>query len=225
AALHASLYIMTPPETSWRSFSIYLEPLEGVILGPLAGFVASFIGSAAARTVKPDPLWMFGIFAEPMGVLACALLAKRRWKPLAAIYAFMLVFYFIHPYGRQLPLWTIVDIFVAYMLIYPVSRFSGSLLGENSKRLVIHYSIISFISVVTDSLTRVFLFVPLGLYSVVGIPTFELLEAVFIAGAFYSYIEDGISLLSAILVGVPILLTLRRTPFMHVISGHQKDGS
>jgi len=49
---------------------------------------------------------MFGIVAEPLVVLACGLPVKGRWRPIMAIYASMLMAYFIHPFGRWLPLWT-----------------------------------------------------------------------------------------------------------------------
>ena len=60
--------------------TIYLEPIEGIVLGPWAGFFAAFIGSIVARMIKPIDDWMFGIVAEPMGVLACGLLAKGLWS-------------------------------------------------------------------------------------------------------------------------------------------------
>ena len=63
------------------------------------GVFAAFIGSVLARVIKPIDLWIFGIIAEPVGVLAAGFLAKGRWKPVVAIYAFMLAAYFIHPFG------------------------------------------------------------------------------------------------------------------------------
>ena len=37
----------------WRNWAIYLEHVEGVILGPWAGFFAAFIGSVLARPSSP----------------------------------------------------------------------------------------------------------------------------------------------------------------------------
>ncbi len=67
AALHAVLYFIS--FGLWRNLGIYLESLEGIILGPQAGFTAALIGSVIARVVKPDDFWMFGIIAEPVSVL------------------------------------------------------------------------------------------------------------------------------------------------------------
>ncbi len=43
----------------WRNWAIYLEPIEGVILGPWADFLTAFLGSVVARFIKPIDLWMF----------------------------------------------------------------------------------------------------------------------------------------------------------------------
>ena len=102
AALHVTLYFWS--FGLWRNWAIYLEPIEGIVLGPWAGFSAALIGSIAARAVKPVDVWMFGIIAEPLGVLACGFLSKGKWKPVIGIYGVMLAAYFIHPFGRWLPL-------------------------------------------------------------------------------------------------------------------------
>ena len=212
AALHAVLYLITPMEL-WRSWSIYLEPLEGLILGPWAGFLAALLGSLVARTIKPTDLWMFGIIAEPMGVLACGLIAKNRWKSLLLIYAVMLGSYFAHPLGRELPLWTILDILAASALVYPVTKISKNLFNKDVNRLPFIMSMAAFIGTVTDSLTRVFLFIPAGLYVVLGWPS-EVVRVAFITGAVDSYIEDAIVVIVTFIIGTPIVLALKKIPGM-----------
>jgi len=78
-----------------------MEPIEGAILGPFVGFTAALIGSLTARMIKPDPFWMFGIIAEPVGVLAAGMLFEARCKTVLGLYLATLVAYFIHPYGRK----------------------------------------------------------------------------------------------------------------------------
>jgi len=71
-----------------------LEPIEGIVLGPEAGFYAALIGSIVDRTIKPPDdttLFIFGVLAEPFGVLACGFLAKGKWRTVVLIYAIMLV--------------------------------------------------------------------------------------------------------------------------------------
>ncbi|MEM2936425.1 MAG: hypothetical protein QW231_04520, partial [Candidatus Bathyarchaeia archaeon] len=210
AAFHVILYFMSPPAL-WRNWAIYLEPIEGIVLGPWAGFSAALIGSIVARMIKPIDVWMFGIVAEPMGVLVSGLLAKGRWKPAVAIYAFMLTAYFVHPFGRWLPLWTILDILIAFALIYPVAKMGKGLFEEDVKRLPLSLILLSFIGTVTDALTRVFLLIPAGLYILLGWPL-EDVYLVFVFGAIDSYIEDGLVVLVSFLVGAPLLVALRRIP-------------
>jgi len=210
AALHVILYFMSPPGL-WRSWAIYLEPLEGIVLGPWAGFSAALTGSIVARMIKPTYDWMFGIVAEPLGVLACGLLAKGRWRLVIAIYAFMLTAYFLHPFGRWLPFWTILDILLAFALIYPVAKMGKGLFGEDVKRLPLSLILVSFIGTVTDALTRVFLLIPAGLYMLLGWPL-EDTYFIFVTSAIYSYIEDVQVVAVSLLVGAPLLVALRRIP-------------
>jgi hypothetical protein len=207
AALHVVLYL---PEGPWRSFVIYLLPIEGIVLGPTIGFSAALLGSTIARLIKPNMWWMFGIVAEPVGVLAAGFLAKGRWKETTAIYGFMLVAYFLHPYGRMLPLWTILDLLVAFVLIYPVSKIGRWIWGKSRERFIAALLLVAFVSTVTDSMTRVFLLVPGGLYSVFGLSYETLAYGWFIPGAVGSYIEDVLVSVVTLVVGVPLLLSLRK---------------
>ncbi|MEM3618331.1 MAG: hypothetical protein QXK47_04580 [Candidatus Bathyarchaeia archaeon] len=207
AALHVVLYFMS--FGLWRNWAIYIEPIEGVVLGPWGGFLTAFIGSVVARMVKPIDVWMFGVVAEPLGVWAAGFLAKGRWKPVLAVYAFMLAAYFVHPFGSWLPIWTILDILLALALIYPSARLSKSLFGQNIKLLPASLILLSFVATVTDSLTRVFLLIPVGLYNVFGWPP-EAVYYIFIEGAIGSYIEDVLVVITSLIVGVPLLIAFKR---------------
>jgi len=219
SSLHVVLYFMS--FGLWRNWAIYLEPLEGIILGPWAGFLTALIGSVVARTIKPDIFWMFGIFAEPLGVLAAGFLIRGVWKPLLAIYVIMLSAYFVHPLSKQLPLWTILDVLFSFILIYPTAKVSRKLLEENSKRLSIFLVLVSFISTVTDALARVFLFIPAGLYSILGL-TDEAVYAIFITGAIDSYIEDMLVVAFSLIVGAPLLMTIKRIPELKTLLRQEK---
>jgi hypothetical protein len=208
AALHAVLYFFS--FGLWRNWGIYLEPIEGIVLGPKIGFFAALIGSSMARMIKPDSLWMFGIIAEPISVLLAGFLARAKWRPVLATYAIMLLAYFIHPFGSALPLWTILDILFALLLIYPSAKFSKNLFRTDVKPLSLALVLISFVCIATDSLVRIFLLVPCGLYSLFPqiFGSFEKLYGVFVLGAIDSYIEDSIVVLISFLVGVPLLMTV-----------------
>jgi hypothetical protein len=210
AALHAILYFLS--FGLWRNWAIYLEPIEGIILGPYVGFFAAFMGSGIARMIKPIDVWMFGVVAEPLGVLASGFLARGRWKPVMLIYVVMLMAYFIHPFGTWLPLWTILDILLAFVLIYPVAKISKNVFeGTDIKRLPISLILVSFIGTVTDALTRVFLLVPAGLYRVLTNDP-NVVYGIFVAGAINSYIEDVLVIVVSFLIGVPLMVALQKIP-------------
>jgi hypothetical protein len=211
AALHAVLYFIS--FGLWRNWGIYLESIEGIILGPKVGFMAALIGSSIARMIKPDDFWMFGIIAEPISVLVASLLAKTKWKPVLGLYAITLSAYFVHPFGQGLPLWTILDVIIAFFLIYPTAKFGGNLLDMNFKHLPIKLVLISFVCIATDSLVRVFLLIPCGLHGLF-FQDFGTLYTVFVDAAVYSYIEDLIVVLVSFVVGVPLLISASKLKFL-----------
>lgn len=211
AALHAILYFLS--FGLWRSWAIFLLPVEGIVLGPWAGLSAALIGSVVARLIKPIDVWMFGIVAEPLAALICGFLVKGKWKPVLVLYAAMLAAYFLHPFGTWLPLWTILDILVALVLIVPAAKISQGVFQNNLnvRRLPVSVVLTSFIGVVADSLTRVFLLVPAGLYLVLQWPP-EVVFGAFVVGAADSYIEDALTIITSLLVSVPLLIALRKIP-------------
>ncbi|MEM2960432.1 MAG: hypothetical protein QXU67_02370 [Candidatus Bathyarchaeia archaeon] len=144
-------------------------------------------------------------------------LTKGDWKPIFAIYGVMLSAYFIHPLGRKLPLWPILDILLAFTLIYPTAKIDRKLFEGNLKYSTISLIFILFISTVTDALVRVFLFIPVGLFSLFGL-TSEV-YAIFIAGAIDSYIEDALVVAVSFIIGTPLLKILKKMPeFKYYIS-------
>jgi hypothetical protein len=204
-ALHAVLYLISFGLGLWRNWAIYLAPIEGIILGPGAGFLAALLGSSIPRIAMLDPLSIFGIVAEPVSVLSVGWLSRGKWKPVLAIYVAMLCAYFLHPFGRELPLWTIIDILVALFIIYPVARLSSFLLSKNVRRLSIAFVSLAFVCTATDALARIFLLIPVGLQILV-FPDFNVLQTVFIGSAISSYIEDVLVVLVSLFAGVPLLV-------------------
>ncbi len=211
AALHATLYFFTPP-ILWRNWAIYLEPIEGIILGPSAGFFAALFGSVAGRMIRPDPAtFIFGVIAEPVAVLVCAMLAKGKWQMVLPIYGTVLVAYFAHPFGRWFPLWTIADVLVALALIYPVARIGKWVSEPNLKRLAVSLLLISFIGIATDALMRIFLLVPAGLHTLLTSNP-EVVYGIFVVGAADSFVEDALVVAVSLVIGVPLLSALQKIP-------------
>jgi len=206
-ALHTVLFL---PEGPWRSFVIYLTPIEGIVLGPYIGFAAALLGSTTARLIKPSIWWMFGIVAEPIGALAAGFLAKRKWKEITLIYSIMLGAYFLHPYGRLLPVWTILDLIAALILTYPASRIGTNLWNNRTGLFAAALVMIAFVSTALDSMTRVFILVPMNGYQLFNFNYEDLAYGWFIPGAVGSYIEDALVCIVTLAAGVPLLMSLRK---------------
>jgi hypothetical protein len=207
AALHTTLYFL--PYALWRNWAVLLGPIEGIILGPYVGFFAALLGSSISRIVAFDPFWMFGIIAEPVSVLIVGLLSRRVWKPALLTCAMMLLAYSAHPFGRSLPLWTILDVLAALILIYPAARLSNRLFSPTLKGKSTAVLLISFVGIATDSLVRVFLLIPCGL-SGLFFTSFEQVSAIFTGGAVASYIEDSLVVAVSLLVGVVLIVRLSK---------------
>jgi len=75
------------------------------------------------------------------------------------------------------------------------------------KRLPIALVLISFVSIATDSLVRIFLLVPCGLYGLF-FENFNALYGEFVRAAAESYIEDLIVVIVSFSVGVPLLISV-----------------
>jgi len=105
---------------------------------------------------------------------------------------------------------TVLDLLTAFVLIYPVSKVGRWIWGEYVERLSIASVLAAFISTVADSMTRVFLLVPGGLYQFFGLSYEALAYECFIPGAVGSYIKDLLVSTATFVVGVPLLISLRK---------------
>ncbi len=248
----------------WRSWMILILPLEGIILGPTMGFASGFIGFAAGWTLRPRPEPIVFGLAEPVGVLCAGLMAKGKWYYAALAYAAMLAAFFLHPITQSLPLWTLWDVYAAFicillfgllthrkrplykanekvdrigaiflcglaffLFIYELASFrlyeaiGFSLLLSLSFVLLLWletgrkgmfslvFAVAAFVGIEADVLTRIFIFVPLNFYEVMGIPSFWLPE-IFVLGAFQTPIEAVLSVLATVIISVPLLNRLKK---------------
>jgi hypothetical protein len=216
AALHIVLSI-PPGPVGFRRPSIVLEPLEGMIGGPLLGFVAATIGWIGGRVLRPEGFFIenfFG-FAEGAGALGAGLLASKRWWAVAMIYGAMLAAFLVSPFAREIPLWTLWDTYLGFLAIFPagivIKRTNFRL--PQAKSLVPSIALITFVAVELDAMMRLFMLADLELYQLYGLPA-SAWYTVFIAGAFQTPIEAVFSVLVASAVGAPILIALRESKIL-----------
>jgi len=212
-ALHAVLVAIPG---IWRSWMIVILPIEGVLLGPKAGFLAALLGCLIGRLIRPRPGFyvIFGL-AEPVGALVAGLAFKKKWRAVLTLFAVLLAAYFAHPLGRELPAWCLWDIYIALILIPAIPYVIGPALEEkdNPKRLTPAVALAAFIGVEADVLTRIFVLIPMGLYALMGL-TAGALYVAWLAGAVETPVESIVSVLVTTTVGVPLLVTLEKSKLL-----------
>jgi hypothetical protein len=211
AALHIVLSI-PPGPVGFRRLSLVLEPLEGIIGGPALGFGAAMIGWIGGRALRPEGFYIENFFglAEALGALAAGLLITKRWWAVATIYGVFLAAFLLHPFAREVPLWTLWDTYLGFLAVFPASIAirRADLKHPFAKTLLPAVVLITFVAVELDAMTRIFMLTVLGLYKLYGLPS-SAWSAIFIAGAFQTPIEAAYSVLIAAIVGVPVLIALR----------------
>jgi predicted membrane protein len=208
SALHAIFVLIPLP---FRSLMVIIQPLEGIILGIYGGFLSALLGSIVGRIIRPMEglLPIFGITAEPIGALVSALFFRKKWKHVFLIYLFLLLGYFIHPLGRILPAWCLWNTYIAFILTFISPLFLKKIKEEtNSKKLAFLLALTSFIGIEADALVRIFILIPVGFYSLMGIPE-EALVPIWIAGAIQTPIEAILSIIATIILGIPLIKILK----------------
>jgi len=210
-ALHAMLSLFPG---LWRRWSIVMIPLEGMIGGPVLGASAAIIGVVVGRVAKPEFFFVenfFGI-AEAVGAMAAGFLFTRRWKGVLAIYIFLLGAFLLHPLAKVIPLWTLWNVYLAFLMILPAAYFVKRLSDgkRGAKILFPAIALTTFVSVELDVMIRVFMLIVLGLYQVYPIPI-DLLPQIFIVGAFTTPVEAVYAVVACTVVGVPLLISLKKS--------------
>jgi len=224
-ALFASLHglssavpgIWGPSEVA-RSFVIFVESLEGMILGPRMGFLSGSIGCVLGRIIRPrEEGFLLGIafgMGEPIAALVAGLFFRRKWPLAALAYAVMLGAFIADPmtWIARIPLWSLWDTFLAMFLILPTHIAVRSALEHrgNAKRLGPAVCMTAFVSTEADMLFRIFLLVPLRFYALYPIPV-EALPAIFLLGSFVTPIEALLSMAVSVILAVPVLLAIERS--------------
>ena len=211
AALHIILSI-PPGPVGFRRLSIIMEPLEGIIGGPLVGFAIGAVGAAGGRFARPETFYIDNFFglAEAVGALGAGLLITRKGWIVTAIYGGMLVSFLLHPFAREVPLWTLWDTYLGFLATFPATVMLRKFNVKNatSKSLLPVVALVTFIALELDAMTRIFMLADLGLYEFYGLP-FSAWSTIFIAGAFQTPVEAAYSVIVTSIIGVPVLMALK----------------
>jgi uncharacterized membrane protein len=210
AALHTILSLIPGP-VGFRSWIILIMPLEGILLGPAMGFSAGFIGYSLGWFIRPRAEPIFFGLGEPIGALTAGLIAQRKWSYALFFYSVMLLAFFIYPLTATLPLWTLWDIYAAFICILLFAFLSKTMKLEKShiQNLPVLLGFSAFIGTEADILTRITMLVPLNGYQWWGVQA-SILPSIFVLGAFQTPTEAVISVIATIIIGVPLVKILQK---------------
>src|SRR3990170_5972609 len=148
------------PSGVWYSWNFLVAALTGIVLGPFAGFTATFIGVMIGHSINFIDVYEFLFtLGAPIGAMFSAFLFRGKWKPALVYYTALFVAYFVTPIAWQLPIWGMWDTYLAYaVLIAAILLIRKGLWKHGARRLPFVLAVSAFIGLEADVLFRVFIF-------------------------------------------------------------------
>jgi len=175
----------------WYSWVFLIEPIVGFILGPFNGFLSVLIGVFIGHYIYfRDPYEFIFTLGAPIGAMISGMLFRGNKKFPLLFFSLLLFAYFLAPISFDLPLWGIWDVFLAFGLLLTIILIK-------IERIKPGFS--AFIGLESDVLFRIFLLVPLQTYIIFYGFNLELMKKIWIASAFMTPIQVGLSLFFTIL--------------------------
>lgn len=123
-------------------------------------------------------------------------------------YTLLLVTYFLTPISRNIPIWWMWNVYVAYsilcVLVLMRNKWSmGRIEPENHPYL---YALCAFIGLEADILFRIFILIPSQTYKFYGFSN-EVLSLIWTAGTFITPIQVGVAVLLSTFLA-PVLVKI-----------------
>ncbi len=222
SALYAVLRIIPlgPMIGLSQSFAVSdaLAPILGIILGPFTGGLSVIIGTFSAMALGKAPIFMGLDFLPALvNTVAVGFLIKRKWIPVAALYAILLVIFALSPYTLltvqvgSIPvpfMW--LHIVALIVLLSPISfKAVSNVRKSNLTYLALSVAVIAFIGTMLQHLTGNLLY-QFTFGSIGG------MDAAVFAGywnlIFYAYpVERLVMVIIATLIGVPLVKILKKS--------------
>lgn len=204
------------PELSsgvWYSWIFIVEPINGIVLGPYAGFLSSFIGVMIGHSIYFRDVYEFLFtLGAPLGAMVAGFIFRGRWKIVLTYYTALLGIYLITPMAWQLPIWGIWDVILAYFILLAVAVIitqKGSW-DPRSKSLLYVIALSALIGLEADILFRIFIFIPGQTYRLFYNLGQEALIPIWVEGAVMTPIKVAISILVTTTVGPPLVKVIRK---------------
>ena len=199
----------------WYSWIFIFEPVNGIVLGPLAGFFSSLIGVMIGHYVNFVDVYEFLFtLGVPIGAMISALVFRGKWKIPLVFYGVLLAAFFATPVAWQLPPWGMWDTYLALACLLAaiiVMRKRKNLWNTKSKRNLVYVLAFSaFIGLEADVLFRIFIFVPCQTYQLFYGYDVSILQATWVLGAVETPIKAALSALVTTMIGLPLIIAARK---------------
>ena len=197
----------------WYSWIFIAEPITGIVLGPYAGFLSSFIGVMIGHFIYfRGPYEFLFTLGAPLGTMICGFMFKRNWKAVLTCYTVLFTIYFVTPVAWQLPIWGMWDVYLAYvtLLIASVVMTRNDSWNLNASWLPSTVVLSAFIGLEADVLFRIFVFVPGQTYRLFYDYSVETLRLIWVEGAAETPIKVALSTLITAVIGPPIIKAVRK---------------
>jgi len=203
-------------EGVWYSWIFIMEPLNGIVLGPYAGFLSTFIGVMIGHFIYfRGPHEFLFTLGAPIGAMVSGFLFRGRWKMVLTYYTALLGIYFVTPIAWQLPIWGMWDVYLAYASLLVATMMTvrkGSWKLGSKGQLLYAIVLCAFVGLEADVLFRIFVFVPCQTYRLFWKDIdINFLRLVWVAGAAVTPIQVAISILFTTTVGLPLIKVIKRT--------------
>lgn len=187
----------------WYSWIFLVVPLFGFILGPVNGFLSILIGVLVGHSIYFRGIHEFLFtLGAPIGAMIAGMLFRQRKSIPIIFFTVLLASYFLTPISWQLPLWGMWDVYLAFIVLLIVT-----VINFNKNRLLIS----TFVGLEADILFRIFLLIPLQTYRLFYGFTPEAMKIIWVAGAFVTPIQVGISILFTMIIYPPVQKVIKRT--------------
>jgi len=209
--------LMGLPEFSsgvWYSWIFIVEPINGIVLGPYAGFLSSFIGVMIGHSIYFRDVYEFLFtLGAPIGAMVAGFLFRGKWKMVLTYYTALLGIYFITPIAWQLPIWGMWDVYLAYfiLLVVAVMMARKGSWNPEPKGLLYVIALSALIGLEADILFRIFVFIPGQTYRIFYDLGAETLIPIWIEAAAITPIKVAISILVTTIIVPPLVKVIKKT--------------
>ena len=216
----------------YLSFSDFLAPIIGILLGPYFGGLAVLLGNFGALGFGRAPVFAAAPFLDFLpdfvAAVSVGFLMQRKWWPVVALNAGLLALFFIDPLtsifvtipGTSISIpfaWLHIAAFI--VLLSPLGRWAGKWVATSAKTQLVAAGlvILTFIATMMQHLTGNLLFEVT--FGQIGNPPI-IPAAAWPAewtGVLFAYpVERTILIVCAVLVGTPLIWTIRRNHFLKI---------